>query len=145
VTVLKDGRHAGTLQVAGTTTDELIRRMVGRDVHLQREAAGRPLGDVVLEAENVSAPPFVEAASLTVRSGEIVCLAGLIGSGRSEFCETVFGARRRRSGTVRIGGQPIEPTGPWDGKRAGVGMVPEDRKSSGLFLGMDIVNNIAVT
>src|SRR5690606_7583443 len=73
VTVLKDGRHAGTLQVAGTTTDELIRRMVGRDVHLQREAAGRPLGDVVLEAENVSAPPFVEAASLTVRSGEIVC------------------------------------------------------------------------
>ena len=53
---------------------------------------------------------------MTVRSGEIVCLAGLIGSGRSEFCEAIFGARRRRGGTIRIGGRPIDPQGPWDGK-----------------------------
>jgi ribose transport system ATP-binding protein/rhamnose transport system ATP-binding protein len=145
VTVLKDGRLAGTRQVDQTTPDELIRLMVGREVHLKREDAGRRLGDVVLEAENVAAPPLVRSASMTVRAGEIVCLAGLIGSGRSEFCETIFGARQRRSGTIRVAGKAINPAGPWDGKAAGVGMVPEDRKASGLFLGMDLVNNIAAT
>ena len=99
----------------------------------------------VLEAENIAAPPLVRSASITVRSGEIVCLAGLIGSGRSEFCEAIFGARARRGGTIRIGGKAIDPQGPWDGKHAGIGMVPEDRKTSGLFLGMDLVNNIAAT
>jgi ribose transport system ATP-binding protein/rhamnose transport system ATP-binding protein len=80
-----------------------------------------------------------------VRSGEIVCIAGLIGSGRSEFAETIFGARHKSGGEIRIDGKPLDATGPWDGKRAGIGMVPEDRKAAGLFLGMDIVNNIAVT
>ncbi|MFI0844949.1 sugar ABC transporter ATP-binding protein [Mesorhizobium sp. IMUNJ 23232] len=144
VTVLKDGRLAGTRRVAETSTDELIRLMVGREVHLSR-AASRSLGPVVLKADNVSAPPLVRSASITVRAGEIVCLAGLIGSGRSEFCEAIFGARRRRGGAVSISGAPVDPTGPWDGKRAGIGMVPEDRKTSGLFLGMDIVNNVAAT
>lgn len=145
VTVLKDGRLAGTRDVAETSTDELIRLMVGRDVHLKREADSRRIGDVVLEAGEIVAPPFVQSASVKVYAGEIVCLAGLIGSGRSEFCEAIFGARRRRGGTIRIGGRAIDPKGPWDGKAARIGMVPEDRKASGLFLGMDLVNNIAVT
>lgn len=145
VTVLKDGKLAGTRRVAQTTTDELIRLMVGRDVHFSRSPTGRKTGDIVLEAENVDTPPLVRSASIKVRAGEIVCLAGLIGSGRSEFCEVIFGARRRRGGSIHIAGTPIDPKGPWDGKHAGIGMVPEDRKTSGLFLGMDIVNNIAAT
>ncbi len=145
VTVLKDGRLAGARKVAETSPDELIRLMVGREVHLKRDTVKRHLGEVVLEASDVSAPPFVRSASMTVRAGEIVCLAGLIGSGRSEFCETIFGARRRRAGTIRVGGKMIDPSGPWDGKTAGVGMVPEDRKISGLFLGMDLVANISAT
>ncbi|MCV3207136.1 sugar ABC transporter ATP-binding protein [Mesorhizobium sp. YC-39] len=145
VTVLKDGRLAGTRRVAETSTDELIRLMVGRDVHFSRSAAGRRIGDIVLEAQDVEAPPLVRSASITVRAGEIVCLAGLIGSGRSEFCEAIFGARRRHGGSIRIGGTAIDPKGPWDGKHAGIGMVPEDRKAAGLFLGMDIVNNVAAT
>ena len=145
VSVLKDGRLVGTRAVGETSTDELIRLMVGRDVHLARAGEASRPGAVVLEAEDVAAPPPVRSASLSVRAGEIVCLAGLIGSGRSEFCEAIFGARRRNGGTVRIGGRLHEPSGPWDGKHAGVGMVPEDRKTSGLFLGMDIVNNVAAT
>jgi ribose transport system ATP-binding protein/rhamnose transport system ATP-binding protein len=145
VTVLKDGRLAGTRRVAETSTDELIRLMVGREVHLSRAGSTRKIGAAVLEAENIAAPLLVRSASITVRSGEIVCLAGLIGSGRSEFCEAIFGARARRSGTIRVGGKEIDPQGPWDGKHAGIGMVPEDRKTSGLFLGMDLVNNIAAT
>ncbi len=145
VTVLKDGKFAGTRVVGDTSTDELIRLMVGREVHLSRTTVARKIGEVVLEAEDVVAPPLVQSASITVRAGEIVCLAGLIGSGRSEFCEAIFGARRRRGGSVRIGGKAIDPKGPWDGKHAGIGMVPEDRKAAGLFLGMDIVNNVAAT
>ncbi|TPI40085.1 sugar ABC transporter ATP-binding protein [Mesorhizobium sp. B3-1-6] len=145
VTVLKDGRLAGTRKVAETTTDELIRLMVGREVHLARSASPRQVGPIVLEANEISAPPLVRSASITVRAGEVVCLAGLIGSGRSEFCEAIFGARARRAGEIRIAGAPINPQGPWDAKHAGIGMVPEDRKTSGLFLGMDLVNNIAAT
>ena len=145
VTVLKDGKLVGTRRVAETTTDELIRMMVGRDVHLARDTKSRALGDVVLDARDVAAAPLVRSASLQVKAGEIVCLAGLIGSGRSEFCEAIFGARLRTSGEVRIGGKPFAPTGPWDGKAAGIGMVPEDRKTSGLFLPMDITSNIAAT
>ncbi len=145
VTVLKDGRLAGTRRVAETTTDELIRLMVGREVHLTRSASARQVGPIVLEAKEVSAPLLVQSASVTVRAGEVVCLAGLIGSGRSEFCEVLFGARRRKAGEMRIGSTPFDPQGPWDAKHAGIGMVPEDRKASGLFLGMDLVNNIAAT
>ncbi len=145
VTVLKDGRLIGTREVAATDSGELIRMMVGRDVHFARDAAARPAGEVVLEAQDVAAPPYVRAASLTVRAGEIVCLAGLIGSGRTEFCETLIGARRRTAGWVQINGAELSPHGVWEGKAAGIGMVPEDRKASGLFPGMDIANNVAVT
>lgn len=145
VTVLKDGRLAGTRVVADTDAEDLIRLMVGRDVHLRREASTRKTGAVVLQASGIRALPFVRDASITVSKGEIVCLAGLIGSGRSEFCETIFGARPRQAGTLTMDGRAIDPQGPWDGKAAGIGMVPEDRKTSGLFLNMDIVNNVAAT
>lgn len=145
VTVLKDGRHAGTRRVAETSADELIRLMIGRDVHLERDGSQRRPGETLLEARNVSAPPFVRQASVSIRSGEIVCLAGLIGSGRTEFAEAIFGARKKTSGEIRVGGHIVEAHGPWDGKAAGIGMVPEDRRSSGLFANMDIVNNIAAT
>lgn len=145
VTVLKDGRLAGTRSVADTSTDELIRLMVGREVHLLRDSQTHKTGHVVLDARNVAAGHLVRDASITVRAGEIVCMAGLIGSGRSEFCEAIFGARKRTVGTVTIEGKVYRPSGTWDGKKAGIGMVPEDRKTSGLFLGMDLVNNIAAT
>jgi ribose transport system ATP-binding protein/rhamnose transport system ATP-binding protein len=87
----------------------------------------------------------VRSASLTVRAGEIVCLAGLIGAGRTELCETLIGARPMTAGQVRVAGTRLAPRGVWDGKAAGLGMVPEDRKTSGLFPGMDIANNVAAT
>ena len=98
VTVLKDGRLAGTRKVAETSTDELIRLMVGRDVHSRaRRAGATPVGAVVLEAEDISAPPLVavglDHGAVPARSS---ASPGLIGSGRSEFCEAIFGARPRR-------------------------------------------------
>jgi ribose transport system ATP-binding protein/rhamnose transport system ATP-binding protein len=91
----------------------------------------------------VAAPPFVADASITVRAGEIVCLAGLVGAGRTEFCETLFGARRRTAGDILFRGQPARLAGPWDAMAARIGMVCEDRKQAGLFLDMDLAANIS--
>jgi ribose transport system ATP-binding protein/rhamnose transport system ATP-binding protein len=142
VTVLKDGKVTGVRQVRDTNADELIRLMVGRDVHFSRDGIARVLGEERLSVEHLAAAPFVRDASFSVRAGEIVCLAGLVGSGRSETCETIFGARNRAGGTVRLKGQAVRFGGPWDAIAAGIGMVPEDRKDGGLFLGMDIARNI---
>jgi len=145
VTVLKDGQLVGTRDVAGTTTADLIRMMVGRDVALDRAKSGHATDEVVLQAEHISATPLVRDMGLTVHAGEIVCLAGLIGAGRTEFCEALFGARRKESGSIRMAGKPLDPREPSDGMQAGIGMVPEDRKQSGLFLDMSVRDNITVT
>jgi ribose transport system ATP-binding protein/rhamnose transport system ATP-binding protein len=100
---------------------------------------------VRLEVEHLAAAPFVRDASLSVRAGEIVCLAGLVGSGRSEACEAVFGARCRDAGAVRVKGRATAFGGPWDAIAAGLGMMPEDRKEGGLFLSMSIARNVSVT
>ena len=143
VTVLKDGRVTGTRVVAETTQDALIRLMVGREVVVSREALPAVAGRTVLEVDAVVAPPFVSSASFSVAAGEIVCLAGLVGSGRSEICEAVFGVRRVAAGTIRLNGKPVSWDGPWAAMAAGVGMVPEDRKEGGLFLNHSIASNRA--
>jgi ribose transport system ATP-binding protein/rhamnose transport system ATP-binding protein len=145
VSVLKDGRLTGVRRVAETSTDELIRLMVGREVHFARETTSRNAGEVRLKVERLSARPFVTDASFEVRTGEIVCLAGLVGSGRSETCEALFGARPRDGGAVQVDGKAVNFKGPWDAMAAGIGMVPEDRKDAGLFLSMDITRNISAT
>jgi ribose transport system ATP-binding protein/rhamnose transport system ATP-binding protein len=145
VTVLKDGKVTGTRKVSGTTQDELIRLMVGRDVLFARSATPPSPGETVLEVERLSAPPHVADVSFKVREGEIVCLAGLVGSGRSEACETIFGARARTGGTVKLKGKAVRFSGPWDAVGAGVGMMPEDRKEAGLFLDQSVAANISVT
>jgi len=144
VTVLKDGRLSGTRDVAKTSEDELIRLMVGRDVLFAREGRTTP-GATILEVGHLSATPHVRDANLTVRAGEIVCLAGLVGSGRSETCEAIFGARRADAGQVRLAGKEVRFAGPWDAIAAGIGMMPEDRKEAGLFLAHSISANISAT
>jgi ribose transport system ATP-binding protein/rhamnose transport system ATP-binding protein len=143
VTVLRDGRVTGTRNIRETTPDELIHLEVGRALSftpdLTRAAADAP---IVLEVRDLSAPP-VKQASITVRSGEIVCLAGLVGAGRTELVEAIFGSRERTGGAMRVNGQPFAPQHPLDAMRAGVGMVPEDRRQAGLFLEMAIHANIA--
>lgn len=145
VTVLKDGRVTGVRDVQKTTTDELIRLMVGRDVHFMRDTSKRKYGGIALAIDSLEALPFVSKASFDVKAGEILCLAGLVGSGRSETCETIFGIRKQSAGSVWVDGELVAFAGPWDAMAAGVGMVPEDRKEAGLFLTQDIARNISVT
>lgn len=145
VSVLKDGRMVDTLNVADTDPDTLIRMMVGRDLHFQRKEHRHALGEVLIEATGLSSLPMVRDASVSVRRGEIVCIAGLVGSGRTEFCEVLFGARHRQSGEVRLRGKGFAPASPRAAMRAGIGMLCEDRKQGGLFLDRDIASNVAVT
>jgi ribose transport system ATP-binding protein/rhamnose transport system ATP-binding protein len=143
VTVLKDGRVTGVRKIGETTPDELIQLEVGRELSFEPDPARvAEVAPVVLEIENLVVPPVIQA-SLKVRAGEIVCLAGLVGAGRTELCEAVFGIRQRVSGSIRVDGAEIDPRHPLDAMQAGIAMVPEDRREAGLFLMMSIAANIA--
>lgn len=141
-TVLKDGKLSGVRMIGETTPEELIQLQVGRKLSFARD--GRRVGaeaELTLEVENLVAPP-VNGVSLVVHAGEIVCLAGLVGAGRTEFCEALFGNREIVSGSIKINGKPFKPSHPIDAMDAGIGMVPEDRHDLGLFLPMTIADNI---
>jgi rhamnose transport system ATP-binding protein len=138
VTVLRDGQNIGTRQMAEVDRAELIRLMVGRElsaVFPKREVA---IGDVVLELRDV------DGVSLTVRGGEIVGLAGLVGSGRTELAETIFGLRRAGSGEILLRGKVARIQSPADAIALGIGYVPEDRRQHGVVLEMPVAANASL-
>ncbi|MBI4520362.1 MAG: sugar ABC transporter ATP-binding protein, partial [Gemmatimonadetes bacterium] len=142
ITVLRDGRQVASTRPAETTLDELVRLMVGREVDTTyRHRFCEQPGEVVLGVENLQADNGVRGATLEVRAGEIVGLAGLVGSGRTELARAIFGADRVREGHVRLDGRPIGG-GPVDAVRAGVGLVPENRKTEGLALIRSVEQNL---
>jgi ribose transport system ATP-binding protein len=148
VTVLKDGRTVATELPARTTaTADLIRLMTGRDIEYvfpQRPAVD-PAAPVVLEVEGLGTPTLFDDVSFAVRAGEIVGLAGLVGSGRSEILESVYGARRPGTGTVTVDGRRLRSGSVGAAVKAGVGLAPEERKSQGLLLDQSVYRNITVS
>lgn len=143
VTVLKDGRVTGVRNTAETTHDELISLMVGRELSFAPDARRAPKdAGMALELNNITADGVI-SASFALRYGEIVCLAGLLGAGRTETCEAIFGVRPIHSGTLKVEGRELRPQSPRDSMAAGISMLPEDRKESGLFMDFSIVANAA--
>ena len=144
VTVLRDGAYVATRQVAETTEPELIAMMVGRTIdHLFPKLDTTP-GAPVLEVRDLVSPPVVRGVSLTVRAGEIVGLAGLIGSGRSELAQTVFGMTPASAGEIRIDGRPVRIASAAEAKRHGIAYVPEDRGSQGIIRPMTLRENVSL-
>jgi ribose transport system ATP-binding protein len=145
VLVLRDGRKITELTGLQIRPEVMTRHMVGRDLaQVYRRPAGPP-GDRMLELDQVKTFRYPALpVSLSVRSGEIVGLAGLIGSGRSELARTIFGLDRPVSGQIRVAGDPVPPGDPRASMAAGVCLVPEDRKASGLILDFTITDNIAL-
>ena len=142
VTVMKDGRVTGVRDTASVTHGELISLMVGRELSFEpdpRRAAADAA--VALEVRDLAADPVV-SASFSLRYGEIVCLAGLLGAGRTEVCEAIFGARPIQSGSVLVDGRELRPRSPPDSMAAGISMLPEDRKEGGLFMDFTIAANV---
>ncbi|MEU4364762.1 sugar ABC transporter ATP-binding protein [Promicromonospora sp. NPDC023987] len=147
ITVIKDGRTVATsLTVADTPTDDLITLMTGRAVEYSFPARPGVPEDAapVLEVTDLGLGDVFKDVSLTVRAGEIVGLAGLVGSGRSEILETIYGARRATSGTVRLGGKRLRG-GVDAAVAAGMGLCPEERKSQGLLLDEPVYRNITLS
>jgi ABC-type sugar transport system ATPase subunit len=149
ITVLKDGAGQGTFATADLRPAELVHRMVGRDVDLHRRRAEAPPADAraMLEVSDLNDPPGrrprLRNIGFSVRAGEIVGFAGLVGAGRTELAMTLFGARRAASGRVRIDGRPVRIDSPADALAAGIGYLSEDRKEGGLFLEMSLAENMA--
>jgi ABC-type sugar transport system ATPase subunit len=142
-TVLKDGRVVATRSVAELTTNELIRLMVGRDIG-ERPARNPPGERVVLAAQELALRPDSEPVSFELRSGEVLGVAGLIGSGRSRLASALGGIRPARSGVVLRNGLPVRLHKPRDAVRAGIVVIPEDRKGEGLNLAQSIRANVGL-
>ncbi|WP_170318762.1 sugar ABC transporter ATP-binding protein [Allorhizocola rhizosphaerae] len=144
VTVLKDGRtSAVNLPARTTATRELVSRMTGRNIEYVFPPRVAVVGEKLLEVTNLTRDREFHDVSLTVHSGEIVGIAGLVGSGRSELLETIFGARRADDGTVVMNGKTIK--GVSAAVRNGLGMAPEERKSQALLLGEPVYRNMTLT
>jgi rhamnose transport system ATP-binding protein len=145
VTVLRDGETIGTRLRNETDRAELIRMMVGRDLAAEFPGRACEIGDTVLEVKNLSNPEAgLWDVSLSVGRGEIVGLAGLVGSGRTQLAETIFGLTPALSGEIRLRGQPVRIGSPSEAIRFGIGYVPEDRPRHGVLLEMPIASNTSL-
>jgi rhamnose transport system ATP-binding protein len=145
VTVMRDGRHVLTDSLDGLTAADLVRAMVGRDLAARASEAGAGTpGGPVLTVERLTREGIFTDISFTVRSGEIVALAGLVGSGRSEVARAVFGIDRYDAGTVTVRGQELRKASPSGAMAAGIGFVPEDRRQQGLVMDMSVQQNVAL-
>ncbi|MBP9225276.1 MAG: sugar ABC transporter ATP-binding protein [Verrucomicrobiales bacterium] len=145
ITVLRDGKKIETLNTADTNLDQLVTLMVGRELTETYPTRKDCISDeVLLKLENVSGD-VVQNISFELRKGEILGLAGLIGSGRTELAEILFGYSRKTAGRIFIEGQEIGPKIPKDAIAFGSALVPEDRKKHGALLELSIVDNISIS
>jgi len=144
VTVLRDGEYIGTQAVPETSEAELISMMVGRTIENLFPKQAAAIGDVVLEARNLHRPPLTRDVSFSVRAGEIVGMAGLVGSGRSETAQVIFGVLPAESGEIWLNGALVKITRPSEAVNHGIGYVPEDRGHQGLIREMTIRENTSM-
>ncbi|MFE1797611.1 MULTISPECIES: sugar ABC transporter ATP-binding protein [unclassified Streptomyces] len=148
VTVLKDGRAvANGLPAKSTPTREVVALMTGRNVEyvFPPRPGHQDLPEPVLEVQGLSRQGEFESLDLTLRPGEIVGLAGLVGSGRSEILETIYGARKPSTGQVRVQGKPLKPGSVRAAVAAGLGLAPEERKAQALLLLESVTRNVSVS
>ncbi|PYR91687.1 MAG: sugar ABC transporter ATP-binding protein [Acidobacteria bacterium] len=145
ITVLRDGRVVATQPAADAALDEIVRLMVGERAVGALDQRDHSPGDVALRVEGLTRGKRLRNVSFEVRKGEILGLAGLVGSGRTETVRAIFGADRTHAGRVSRGpGPPLTIAGPKDAVRAGIGMIPEDRKEQALLLSQPVRMNMTL-
>ena len=144
VSVLRDGKFVGTYDAKDLTTDKLISLMVGRELNDLFPKVECPIGEVKLRVENLSSPGVFENISFDVRKGEILGFAGLVGAGRTEVMETLFGMRTRSAGTISIDGTIVNIQTPEGAIKHRMALLTEDRRLSGIFPMLDIKDNMVL-
>ena len=146
VTVMRDGCHIATMPLTQTNEDDLVRLMIGRTWQkLFPSHVERPAGPERLRVENLSSPGKFRDVSLSVRSGEVLGVAGLMGAGRSEIAMGIFGLDSATRGQIYVDGREVSIRCPSDAMARGIGFVSEDRKGQGLVLGMESGHNITLS
>ena len=143
VSVFRNGQWIKTMNTCDTDKNELIKLMVGRDIGSIYPERNSKIGDVVLEAKNIVAEG-VKNVSFSVRAGEVLGIGGLVGSGRSELVNTIFGAQKMQSGEIFIKGKKVDINSPSKAIENGIGLIPEDRKLHGLMLEKDVGFNLSI-
>ncbi len=152
ITVLRDGRFIDTVLTSDTQQEQIVRLMIGRDLSEMYVQNVAKSGGEVLRVDSLSQRStvgerlLVDDVSLSVAAGEVLGIFGLMGAGRTELLESIFGLHpQTTSGTVSIRGEACNPESPSDAMRHGIGLVPEDRKEQGLVLCMSVENNISLS
>ena len=144
VTVLRDGGYVDTRSMDGVTQEDLIRMMVGRTIKDMFPKKDVEAGEVVLRVKNLTRKGSFKDVSFELRKGEILGMAGLVGAGRTEVSQAIFGVAPADEGTIEIEGQSVRITNPGQAMQHGLALVPEDRQHHGLVLPMDITDNITL-
>ncbi len=145
VTVLRDGEYVATVDAAATPIERIIGLMVGRTISDARIEGARAAGEIALEVRNLNCGPLVRDVSFTLRKGEILGFAGLMGAGRTEVARAVFGADAPQSGEVIVAGRKVSIRAPRQAVANGIGYLSEDRKRFGLAVGMNVESNIVMS
>src|SRR5690625_2373338 len=145
ITVLRDGEYVGTEKIKETTFDEIVRMMVGRELGERFPTRHAEIGEIVFQVENLQLPGVFDDVSFHVKAGEILGVAGLMGAGRTEVMETIFGYRKKSKGKVTIHGKTVNIKHPLDAVNHGIGFITEDRKDKGLVIDASIRDNVALT
>ncbi|WP_041081547.1 sugar ABC transporter ATP-binding protein [Thermotoga profunda] len=143
IIVMRDGKRVGTLQNNEFNADSIIRLMVGRDIEYFPHVETKPQ-DVLLEVKNLTWENKVKNVSFTLRRGEVLGFAGLIGAGRTETMHLLFGINKKEAGEIYINGKKAEINSPHEAIKHGIGLIPEDRKLQGLILRMTVKDNICL-
>ena len=145
ISVLRDGRHVGTGCAGDLSRDQLIRMMVGRELPALPAAAAVARGPVMLRVRDLEVAGELHRVSFELHAGEILGVAGLVGSGRSELAATLFGLTRASAGSIEIAGAEVTLDSPQTAIAHGLGFVTEDRKDTGCFLGLSILENLEIS
>jgi ribose transport system ATP-binding protein len=145
ISVLKDGTSSESLMVTETDRNSVVRLMLGRSLDTMYPLREPVIGKEVLKAVEICQGEQVKGISLSVNEGEILGIAGLVGSGRSETMRSVFSADRMQKGKILLSGNEIRLRSPWKAVKMGIGMVPEDRKQHGVILSLSLKENISLT
>jgi ribose transport system ATP-binding protein len=144
VTIMRDGHYIETLDTADTSVEHLVTAMVGRELkETYPSRSVSPSDEVILEAKNLCGNGLHDV-SFKLRRGEVLGLGGLIGAGRTELAELIFGVKPKTSGEILVKGKPLESKHPQFSIRQGIALVPEDRKRQGVLLDIDIKGNISM-
>lgn len=143
VTVFRDSEYIGTWDVDKISNAKLIKAMVGRELDQMYPKKTSKIGDIVLKVEHLSKEGYFKDICFDARRGEIVALTGLVGSSRTEVCQTIFGVMRPDEGSIFLEGKEVEIKSPADALRHGIGLLPEDRQLQGLIYNLEIYKNVS--